>query len=245
MIRSMISFTELPLSFWGYVLETAARLLNIAPSKTVAQTPYHIWHGKPASYKYMRVWISPAYVKRLVGGKLDSRSSLCRSTRVPQLPERYGFLGMTGQLENDPKTYGEAMSDINSGKWLEAMKSEMDSMSSNQVSTLVDRPKGVRPVGCTKWVYKRKIGADGGVTTFKARLVAKGYTQRPGVGFEETFSPLAMAKSIRIMLVIAAWYDYEIWQMDVKTAFLNGFVEEEIYMDQPEGFTVVGEEQKV
>ncbi|KAL0315137.1 UNVERIFIED_CONTAM: Retrovirus-related Pol polyprotein from transposon TNT 1-94 [Sesamum calycinum] len=136
------------------------------------------------------------------------------------------------------------MSDIDSGKWFEAMKSKMDSMSSNQVWTLVDRPKGVRPIGC-KWVYKRKIGADGEVTTFKAKLVAKGYTQRPRVDFEVTFSPVAMAKSIQIMLAIAAWYDYEIWQMDVKTAFLNGFVEEEIYMDQSEGFTVVGEEQKV
>ncbi|KAL0294442.1 UNVERIFIED_CONTAM: Retrovirus-related Pol polyprotein from transposon TNT 1-94 [Sesamum radiatum] len=117
-------------------------------------------------------------------------------------------------------------------------------MSSNKVWTLVDPPKGVKPVGC-KWVYKRKLGADGEVTTFKARFVAKGYTQRPGVDFEETYSPVAMAKSIRIMLAIAAWYDYEIWQMDVKTAFLNGFVEEEIYMDQPEGFTSIGEEQKV
>ncbi|KAL0413062.1 UNVERIFIED_CONTAM: Retrovirus-related Pol polyprotein from transposon TNT 1-94 [Sesamum radiatum] len=120
----------------------------------------------------------------------------------------------------------------------------MDSMNSNKVWTLVDPPKGVKPVGC-KWVYKRKLGADGEVTTFKARLVAKGYTQRPGVDFDEIYSPVAMAKSIRIMLAIAAWYDYEIWQMDVKTAFLNGFVEEEIYMDQSEGFTSVGEEQKV
>ncbi|KAL0419078.1 UNVERIFIED_CONTAM: Retrovirus-related Pol polyprotein from transposon RE1 [Sesamum radiatum] len=112
------------------------------------------------------------------------------------------------------------MSDNDSGKWLEAMKSEMDSMSSNQVLTLVDRPKSVRPVEC-KWIYKRKIGANGEVTTFKARLVAKGYTQRPGVDFEETFLPVAMAKSIRIMLAIA------------------------IYMDQPEGFTVVGKEQKI
>ncbi|KAL0402174.1 UNVERIFIED_CONTAM: Retrovirus-related Pol polyprotein from transposon RE2 [Sesamum latifolium] len=140
--------------------------------------------------------------------------------------------------------YGEVMSDIDSDKWLEAMKSEMDSMGSNQVWTLVDPPKGVRPVGC-KWVYKRKFGADGEVTAFKARLVAKGYTQRPGVGFEETYSPVAMAKAIRILLAIAAWYDYEIWQMDLKMAFLNGFIEEEIYMDQPEGFTGVGEEQKV
>ncbi|KAK4407825.1 Retrovirus-related Pol polyprotein from transposon TNT 1-94 [Sesamum angolense] len=141
----------------------------------------------------------------------DNVPILRRSARVPQPPERFGFLGMNGQLDNDPKTYGEAMLDIDLRKWLESMKSQMDSMSSNQVWTLVDRPKGVRPVGC-KWVYKRKIGADREVTTFKARLVAKGYTQRLG--------------------------------MDVTMAFLNGFIEEEIYTDQPDGFTVVGEEQK-
>ncbi|KAL0434302.1 UNVERIFIED_CONTAM: Copia protein [Sesamum latifolium] len=163
----------------------------------------------------------------------DGVPILRRSTRESRVPERYGFVGLTSQLDKDPKTYGEAMSDIDSDKWLEAMKSEMDSMGSNQVLTLVDPPKGVRPVGC-KWVYKRKLGANGEVTAFKARLVAKGYTQRPEIGFEETYSPVAMAKSIRILLAIAAWYDYEIWQMDVKTAFLNGFVEEKIFMDQPE-----------
>ncbi|KAL0355509.1 UNVERIFIED_CONTAM: hypothetical protein Sradi_3997800 [Sesamum radiatum] len=84
MVRSMMSFTELPLSFWGYALETTAKLLNMAPSKTVAQTPYQIWHGKPASYKYLRVWGSPAYVKRLVGDKLDLRSSLCRFVGYPK-----------------------------------------------------------------------------------------------------------------------------------------------------------------
>ncbi|KAL0363808.1 UNVERIFIED_CONTAM: hypothetical protein Sangu_0478400 [Sesamum angustifolium] len=71
MIRSMMRFTELPLSIWGYALEMAARLLNIVPSKTVAQTLYQIWHGKPIFYKYLRVWGSPTYVKRLVGDKLD------------------------------------------------------------------------------------------------------------------------------------------------------------------------------
>ncbi|KAL0413385.1 UNVERIFIED_CONTAM: Retrovirus-related Pol polyprotein from transposon TNT 1-94 [Sesamum radiatum] len=186
MVRSMMSFTELPLSFWGYALETAAKLLNMAPSETVAQTPYQIWHGKPASYKYLRVWGSLAYVKRLVGDKLDSRSSLCRFVGYPK--ENCGFpLTIFLSSEGQP-----------------------------------EYPNNLRGQAC-----------------------AKGYTQRPGVDFEETYSPVAMAKSIRIMLAIAAWYDYEIWQMDVKTAFLNGFVEEEIYMDQPEGFTSVGEEQKV
>ena len=77
-------------------------------------------------------------------------------------------------------------------------------------------------------VYKRKRGIDGNVETFKARLVAKGYTKKKGIDYDETFSPVAMLKSIRILLSIAAHFDYEIWQMDVKTAFLNGNLEEEI-----------------
>ncbi|KAL0392859.1 UNVERIFIED_CONTAM: hypothetical protein Sradi_2508700 [Sesamum radiatum] len=163
-----MSFIELPPSFWGYALETAAKLLNMAPSKAIPHTAYEIWHGKPASYKYLGVLDSPAYIKRLVGDKLDSRSSLCRfpednrqdevlleessetpqqndatsfepsiptdgvpvlckSTRESQPPERYRFIGLTSQLHNDLRTYGEAMLDIDLDKWLEAMKSEMNS----------------------------------------------------------------------------------------------------------------------
>ena len=102
-------------------------------------------------------------------------------------------------------------------------------MYSNQVWDLVKVPNGIKPIGC-KWVYKRKRGIDGKVETFKASLVVKGYTQKEGVDYEETFSPVAMLKSIIILLSIVAHYDYEIWQMDVKTAFLNGNLEEKIYM---------------
>ena len=112
------------------------------------------------------------------------------------------------------------MDDIDKEEWLKAMNLEMESMYSNSVWELVDQPTGVKPIGC-KWIYKRKRGIDGKVQTFKARLVAKGYTQKEGVDYEETFSPVAMLKSIRIILSIASYYDYEIWQMDVKTAFLN------------------------
>ena len=77
-----------------------------------------------------------------------------------------------------------------------------------------------------KWIFKKKTDADGNVTIYKARLVAKGYQQVQGVDYDETFSPVAKLKSIRIMLAIAAYYDYEIWQMDVKTAFLNGYLKE-------------------
>ncbi|MUG03538.1 hypothetical protein ECC01_21350 [Bacillus tequilensis] len=95
------------------------------------------------------------------------------------------------------------------------MNSEMDYIYSNKVWNLVDAPEGIVPIGC-KWIFKKKIGVDGKVETYKARLVAKGYRQRQGVDYDETFSPVAMLKSIRILLAIAAHYDYEIWQMDVK-----------------------------
>ncbi|KAK4394237.1 hypothetical protein Sango_1894500 [Sesamum angolense] len=141
----------------------------------------------------------------------NSVSVLRRSARVTQPLERYGFIGLISQLDNDLKTYGEAIMDIDSDKWLEAMKSKMDMMGSNQVWTLMDPPNGINPVGC-KWVYKHKLGANVEVTTFKARLIAKDYTQQP--------------------------------KMDMKTTFLNDFVEKETYMDQSEGFTSVEEEQK-
>ena len=117
-------------------------------------------------------------------------------------------------------------------------------MYSNQVWTLIDPAVGVKPIGC-KWIYKRKRGIDGKVETFKARLVTKGYTQKEGFDYEETFSLVAMIKSIRILLAIVAHMDYEIWQMDAKTAFLNGSLDDTIYMVQPEGFIEKGQEKKV
>ena len=172
-----------------------------------------------------------------------------RSTRVSRPPVRYGYdqdsyLVEALTSEEDPVTYAEAMLDIDSQKWVEAMRAEMDSMETNGVWTLVDPPSGVKAIGY-KWIYKRKKGPDGKVETFKARLVAKGYTQKEGIDYEETFSPVAMLKSIRILLAVAAYHDYEIWQMDVKTAFLNGDLTEDIYMQQPQGFIAAGQETMV
>nr|GEZ97429.1 putative retrotransposon Ty1-copia subclass protein [Tanacetum cinerariifolium] len=98
-----------------------------------------------------------------------------------------------------------------------------------------DLPPNGKTIG-SKWLFKKKTDMDGVVHTYKARLVAKGYTQTPGIDYEETFSPVADIRAIRILIAIAAFYDYEIWQMDVKIAFLNGYLFEEVYMEQHEGF---------
>ncbi|GJY22447.1 retrotransposon protein, putative, ty1-copia subclass [Tanacetum coccineum] len=124
--------------------------------------------------------------------------------------------------------------DPKSDKWLNAMNVEMKSMKDNEVWDLVDLPPNGKTVG-SKWLFKKKTDMDGAVHTFKARLVAKGFTQTYGVDYEETFSRVAEIRAIRILIAIAAYYDYEIWQMDVKTVFLNGHLSEEVYMQQPEG----------
>ena len=110
---------------------------------------------------------------------------------------------------DDPTGYYKTINDKDFGFWKEAMKSELESMYSNNVCILVDLPQGIKPIGC-KWVYKRKRGVDGMVEKYKARLVAKGYSQKLGFDYEETFSLVAMIKSIKILLSIAAYYDYEI-----------------------------------
>ena len=106
----------------------------------------------------------------------------------------------------------------------------MDSMAKNQVWELVDLPPRHKTIG-NKWVLKIKRKADGSIDKYKAHLVAKGYTQREGIDYEETFSPVVRFVSIRLILTIVAHLDLELFQMDVKTAFLNGELDEEIYMD--------------
>ena len=115
------------------------------------------------------------------------------------------------------------------------MKSEIESMYENQVWNLVDPPEGIVPIEC-KWILKKKTNDDGNVSIYKAWLVTKGFRQLQGIDYDETFSTVVMLKSVRIILAIAAYFNYEIWQMDVKTVFLNGMLSEDVYMIQPEGF---------
>ena len=124
------------------------------------------------------------------------------------------------------------------------MEEEIEFMKTNQVWDLVDLPLGRKSIG-NKWVLKIKSKADGTIDRYKAQLVAEGYAQKEGIDYEETFSPVVRFASVRLILAIVAKMELELYQMDVKTAFLNGELDEEIYMDQPLGFESKGEERKV
>ncbi len=121
------------------------------------------------------------------------------------------------------------------------MQEEYDSLMTNNTWTLVPLPAGRKPVSC-KWVFKIKQGANGEVEHYKAKLVEKGFTQTYEMDYNETFAPVAKLTSICCILALAALEDMEIHQMDVKTTFLKGELEKEIYMEQPQGFVHQGGE---
>lgn len=163
-----------------------------------------------------------------------------RSTRnVP--PTRYHDYDMSllvrgNPLIDEPRSYEEAVNSSCSAEWRNAMKCEYDALVTNNVWELVDRPIDKNVVKC-KWVYKVKFDASGKFDRFKARLVARGFTQREGVDYNETFSPVVRHSTMRILFSIANQYDLNIDHLDVATAFLNGDLNEVIYMEQPVGFS--------
>lgn len=136
-------------------------------------------------------------------------------------------------VEADPKTYKQALKSNDKDEWLSAMNEEMDSLRHTGTFILTDLPKDRKTIGC-KWVFKKK--SENNSVRFKARLVAKGFSQKYGEDYDEIFAPVARAPTIRLLLSMAGKLKLHIKQFDVKTAFLNGHLDEEIYMEQPEGF---------
>ncbi|GJU44967.1 retrovirus-related pol polyprotein from transposon TNT 1-94 [Tanacetum coccineum] len=119
--------------------------------------------------------------------------------------------------------------------WVVAMQEELNQFVANDVWELVPLPMSQSVIG-TKWVFRNKLDENGIVSRNKARLVAQGYNQQEGIDYDETYAPVARLESIRILLAIACANDFKLYQMDVKSAFLNGFINEEVYVAQPPGF---------
>lgn len=166
---------------------------------------------------------------------------LQRPRRDRRSPNRYGEWVTTA---TEPVTVKEARSGVNKAKWELAMEKEMESLKSNEVWDLVKLPEGRSAVG-SKWVFKLKTDQDGSVERHKARLVAQGFSQKQGLDYDETFCPVARYESVRTVIALAVQNDLKLHQMDVTTAFLNGELQEEVYMRQPEGFVVKGKEDFV
>ncbi|WVY91413.1 hypothetical protein V8G54_036927 [Vigna mungo] len=142
---------------------------------------------------------------------------------------------------SEPLNVDEALSQSN---WKAAMIEELKSIERNQTWQLVDLPKGKQSIG-VKWIFKTKLNPDGSVLKRKARLVAKGFLQREGVDFTEVYAPVARLETIRLIIAIACAKNWYISALDVKSAFLHGYLEDEVYIKQPPGFIKEGREHKV
>ena len=180
--------------------------------------------AQPAPPTQVRAMIQRDHpVDQILG---DISKGVTTRSRLVNFCEHYSFVSSI-----EPFRVEEALLDPD---WVLAMQEELNNFKRNEVWTLVPCPK--QNVVGTKWVFRNKQDEHGVVTRNKARLVAKGYAQVAGLDFEETFAPVARLESIRILLAYAAHHSFRLYQMDVKSAFLNGPIKEEVYVEQPPGF---------
>jgi hypothetical protein len=159
----------------------------------------------------------------------------------PGLTHRMLNVELNFTSAEEPTSFKEAEQDAT---WRAAMREEMKAIEDNDTWELTSLPAGHRAIGL-KWVYKVKRNEAGDVVRHKARLVAKGYVQRAGIDFDDVFAPVVRLESVRMMVALAAHEGWEVHHMDVKSAFLNGVIEEEVYIQQPPGFSTTGSENKV
>lgn len=177
-------------------------------------------------------------------------SSTGSSSTGDGAPKRYHMLTdlyeQTDELllienSDEPSSYREACKKI---EWVNAMKTEFVSIEKNKTWNLVELPKGRKAIGL-KWVFKVKKDPSGRIVKHKARLVARGYVQKPGIDYEDVFAPVARLETVRIILALAGSNDWLVHHLDVKSAFLNGKLDEEVYVLQPEGFEKRGQMNRV
>ncbi|BBH07107.1 Leucine-rich repeat protein kinase family protein [Prunus dulcis] len=184
-------------------------------------TPYEIWKGKKPNVKHLRTFGSKCYIykDREYLGKFDARSDVGI------------FLGYS----MNSRAYRSVTDALADNDWILAMQEELNQFKRNDVWYLVPRPKDTNVIG-TKWIFRNKTDDKGQIMCNKARLVAQGYTQIEGLDFDETFAPVALLEFVRLLLSIACYLWFKLYQMDVKSAFLNGVLQEEVYVEQPAGF---------
>ena len=155
------------------------------------------------------------------------------------LSEDEGNLAL--MVSSDPLYYEEAVKDAS---WRLAMDNEIKSIEKNKTWMLVSLPVGAKKTG-VKWIYKTKYNEHGEFEKHKARLVAKGYIQKHGIDYTEVYAPVARMETVRMVVALAAQRNWKIFQLDVKSAFLHGELNEDVYVEQPRGYEIKGREDKV
>ncbi|GKB05412.1 zinc finger, CCHC-type containing protein, partial [Tanacetum coccineum] len=177
---------------------------------------------------------------------LESRDAIFDKNRFSSIPRPKDIIPNSVKSQSDdhsddvPSETPEPRKD----KRKKTIDDEIGSIMENNTWVLSDLPPGCKPLGC-KWIFKRKMKVDGTIDKFKARLVIQGFRQKEGIDYFDTYAPVARITTIRLLLALAAIHNLVIHQMDVKTTFLNGDLDEEVYMKQPEGFVMPGNEHKV
>lgn len=171
--------------------------------------------------------------------KNESQYSLHDYLSYDNLSQKHRVFAMNISANFEPKFYKEASKHK---EWCDAMKVELDAMKDNNTWSIVPLPPNKNTVGC-KWVYKIKYGSNGQIERHKARLVAKGFNQKEGVNYFETYSPVAKLVTVKLLLALSAIKQWNMVQLDVNNAFLNGDLQEEVFMDIPQGLDIQGEPQ--
>lgn len=172
---------------------------------------------------------------RRVTSMRDMNESNILDTRLRNQSESAMMAWSLVAINEEPTTYKEAIDSTDSEKWMEAMQTEYDSLMKNETWTLVEKPKNQKVID-NKWVFKVKKNPDESIERYKARLVGRGFTQEYGIDYMETFSPVVRFDSLRAIMAVVAEKKMHMLQFDVKTAFLNGDLEEDVFMHQPVGF---------
>ncbi|GJY56499.1 retrotransposon protein, putative, ty1-copia subclass [Tanacetum coccineum] len=243
MVRSMMNLTTLLLSFWDYALESATRILNTVPTKKVDKTPYELWYGKVPNMSYLKVWGCGVLVKRDTLDKLQERYVKCIFIGYPKETMGYNFYFLP-ENKTIVARYVEFLEKNLISQEVSGRAIELEEIQDEDTSPSENTSKIPMEV---EEVEEHSLGDLNEPTNYKATMLdpesskwldamnAKMQSIKDNqvwglVDYEETFSPVADIRAIRILIAIAAFYDYEIWQIDVKTAFLNGYLDEDNYM---------------
>ncbi|GKC56678.1 retrovirus-related pol polyprotein from transposon TNT 1-94, partial [Tanacetum coccineum] len=234
MVRSMLANSNLPEFLWTEALKTAVHILNRVPSKSVPKTPYEIWTGRKPSLRYLQGYrfYCPSHSTRIV------------ETRHAEFLENTNNSGSGSfrrielQEARDETLIIYVPIPINT-----LLDTSNDQLIAEDHPNNVEKNEPNPEINVESQETQQPLRRN--IERYKARLVAKGYTQKEGVDYKETFSPVSRKDSLRIVMALVAHFDLELHQMDVKTAFLNGDLHEDVYMAQPQGFKSKGQEHLV